>query len=185
MYKEEIYKQAKSKAQKMIDTGKLSVQSIDRLFQESPIRKNLHNAINAKAKRQASNLWPKSKMTAKKYLGISNPDNLASRAPVDTRRIMKYYGNENRKTISELRRQVGDKQNVQVNHNLSRDMFSNVGTSVNFSESGTPKKYRIDLPSKRAERLNPIDSGSAGLTPKELKEVRATLARHEMGEAVA
>lgn len=170
-----------TKAQKLYEAGKLSDGAAGRLFQRPAIENNLHNKINAKARRGQFDQLPKGQMDAKKYRGISQPDNLPQRAAIDTGRVMKHQGHENSKIVSELNRQTAGETKVRNN----TDGIFNGNASVRWSNhSGDPLAWDIQLPKKDSASV----PRSYGIIPsaRGAKESRALTARHEIeGEATA
>lgn len=178
IYREHIYKQAATKVQKMINAGKLSAESLGKVFEESPIAKNVNNKINAKALREAGGVLPKGQMTAKKYMNISKTDSLPSRAAVDTKRIMKQQGHENSKVVSELRRQAPEGVNIRREGNKMLDGVSNVSW---YNNSGKPAEWNVTIPDSKAFR-----AFGDNISKRSTKELRSLTARHEIsGETVA
>jgi len=172
-------KAAQNKAEKLKQLGQLSGEALEKLHMPIPVTKSLDSRITAKAQKVSKNNFPRGKMDLKKYMNASDPRTLASRAPIDTKRIMKHQGHENAKVINELRYQGGSKDSVVVNH--EGDLSA--GTSrLRIYDDGI-SAYGISLPSK--------DSNSARMikVPFEkniAKEERALTARHEIsGESAA
>lgn len=173
-YKNEIEKLAATKAQKMLNAGKLSRKALNTLFEEGKVINNVNNRINARAKRLAGGVAPK-KMNSKNFKRISSVDNLKSRAAIDTRRIMKHQGRQNEKVVAELRR----KANGNVNIDRDKKSILDGVTGVSWGQrTGDIKKVDIKIPKATAKEMR--------LSPKQNKEIRALTARHEIsGEAVS
>lgn len=113
---DEFVKIAKTKVQKMVDTGKIKDNKLlDRIFFEKPeIKNNVNNRINARAQRAAGAVKKTGRdisraklsdvtskpMTAGRYWNLSKPDSLKSRPAIDTNRQLKDMGRENSRVIS-------------------------------------------------------------------------------------
>lgn len=173
-YKEQIEKIAANKITKMIKGGNVPPRLLDQLYERAPIINNLNNRINAKAKRVAEGIAGKGNVTARKYKNISKVDNLPSRAVMDTGRMMKHQGRENGKVINELKKRTyGD-----VNIEYIDDAFKSKSKAYLVSGYDEPLSFDIKIPEKKTEFPN--------LTPRESKEFRSTIARHEIaGESKA
>lgn len=165
---------AKTKAQKMINGGRLAYDNAQKLFQKVPASNNINNRINAKAKRMLGGVVPKN-MSAKSYKKVSKIDSLGSSAPINTNRLLKHQGHENSKIVRELNRQTGGNAKVSRTKNLPLDGGSRMSWEI---ETAKPLEWGINIPKKNAK--------DSAISNAANREIRGLTARHEIaGEATS
>ena len=95
-------KEARTRVQKMVDAGKITDRTaLDKIYGLKAPRENIHNRINAKAKRVSSGDY-KTPTSTKGYNKMSRIDNLKHTAAIDSRRQTKDIGHHIGKVISKL-----------------------------------------------------------------------------------
>lgn len=193
-------KVAKTRVQKMVDAGKITDRAtLDKIYELKAPKNNIHNRIEAKAKRISSEDY-KTPTSIKDYNKMSNINNLKHIAAIDSRRQTKDMGHHAEKVISKLNQIGKNISGINPKFDNKKDPFNgdwkgkgavqtrrysgpdkgnpDVAETLTLKGNDGKNAYRFTLPNPKAKITAPNLSKSTKDVVS--KETRAIGALHEI-----